>query len=173
MRIGALLRIACLGSIAVLAGASGAAQGRVPPNSSGIVNDYSAGAGGPWHLSGEWDLRVKGASGRADFSAAIAMVRSDLWVVTTQADATDTEARMPHTHHVSVRDGSVIALPNGIRITGTASVTGSGNFAFEAPIQIDLTGGSAVAFSNIAITFDLPASNHFGTLPLNGVVSRF
>ncbi|HEY0876220.1 MAG TPA: hypothetical protein VGD94_22295 [Vicinamibacterales bacterium] len=173
MRIGALLRIACLGSIALLAGASGAAQTQVPPNMSGIINDYSAGAGGPWHLSAEWDLRIKGASGRADFSAAVAMVRSDLWVVLNQADPADTEARMPHTHHVTVSDAAVTSLSNGIRITGTASVTGSGNPAFEAPIQIDVTGGSAVSFSNIAVTFGAPASNHFGTLPLNGVVSRF
>jgi hypothetical protein len=167
------LRIGCLAVIAVIAGASGAAQGSLPPHLAGTINDYSAGGGGPWHLAAEWELRVKGASGKADFSAAVAMVRSDLWVVLNNADPADTEARMPHTHHVSVVDAAVTPLANGVRITGTASVTGSGNPAFEAPVQIDITGGSAVPFSNIAVTFSAPASNHFGVQPLNGVVSRY
>ena len=52
-------------------------------------------------------------------------------------------------------------------------MTGSGNPAFVSPVQIDIIGGTAVAFSNISVTFMGAASNHFGTNPLNGVVSRY
>lgn len=174
MRIKGLLRVASLGLIAAMAGASGAAQSSLPLRLSGIINDYSSGGGGPWHLAAEWELHVKGQSDKADFTAAVAMQRSDLWVVQNLAtvDPADTDARMPHTHHVSLVDGVVTTQANGIRITGTATVTGSGNPAFTAAVQIDITGGSAVAFSNIKVTFGAPASNHFGTQGLDGVVVR-
>ncbi len=174
MGIRSAYRIVCLASIAVLAAMSGGATAQEQPalRLSGLINDYSAGQGGPWHLNAQWELMVRGGSGRADFSAAVAMVRSDLWVVLNQTDPADTEGRMPHTHHVTLVDGTVTALANGFRITGTATATGSGNPAFTAPAQIDITGGSAVQYSNIAVTFGTPASNHFGTNPLNGVVVR-
>ena len=177
MRANTFVRVACLGLIALLAGVAGSvagsAQGTLPQRLSGFINDYSAGGGGPWHVVAEWEMHVKGASDKADFSAAVAMVRSDLWVVTTMANPADTEARMPHTHHVSVSDADVTTLSNGMRVTGTATVTGSGNPAFVSPVQIDIIGGTAVAFSNINVTFMGTASNHFGTNPLNGVVSRY
>lgn len=172
MQMKAVLRIACLGLIGLTAGASGAAQSSLPQRLAGIINDYSAGGGGPWHVVAEWQMHIKGASGKADFSAAVAMVRSDLWVVQTSADPADTEARSPHTHHITVADAEVTTLANGFRISGTATVTGSGNPAFVSPVQIDITGGSAVAFSNIKVTFGGAASTHFGTLPLDGVVTR-
>ena len=174
MRIRWGYRIVCLASIAVLAAMSGgvSAQGQQAQRLSGLINDYSAGAGGPWHVHADWEVQLKGESGKADFSAAVAMVKSDLWVVLTSADPANTEARSPHTHHVSVSDGDVTTLANGIRVTGTATVTGSGNPLFVAPVQIDITGGSVVPLSNIAVTFGDPASTHFGTAPLNGVVVR-
>ena len=100
------------------------------------------------------------------------MVRSDLWVVQTQANPADTEARSPHTHHVALSNGQVTTLANGIRITGEATVTGSGNFSFLSPVTIDVTGGAVVPYSNISVTFGTGGSGHFGTAPLNGVVSR-
>jgi len=173
MRVNHFVRIACLALIGLTAGVTGAAQGPVPPHLTGFINDYSAGGGGPWHVAAEWELHIKGGSGKADFSAAVAMVRSDLWVVLNSADPADTEGRSPHTHHISVADGAVTALANGVRISGTATVTGSGNPAFVSPVEIDIIGGSAVAFSNIKVTFGGAAAGHFGTLPLDGVVTRY
>jgi hypothetical protein len=172
MRMKSVLRITCLGLIAAMAGADGIAQDSRPQRLSGIINDYSAGGGGPWHVVAEWDLHIKGASGKADFTGAVAMVRSDLWVVLNSADPANTEGRSPHTHHITVENAEVTTQPNGLRVTGIASVTGSGNPGFTSPVQIDITGGTAVAYSNIAVTFEGAAAAHFGTLPLNGVVSR-
>jgi hypothetical protein len=169
MRIKTYFSIACLAMIGVLAGVQGAAQGNQTERMSGLINDYSAG-GGPWHVHADWDVQINGESGKADFSAAVAMVRSDLWVVLTSADPADTEARNPHTHHITLEGGDVTKLANGIRITGTATATGSGNPAFVSPLQIDITGGSAVQFSNVSLTFSGAAAAHFGTAPLNGVV---
>ena len=173
MRANSFLRVMCLVLVAVTAGITGSAQGSVPQRFSGFINDYSAGGGGPWHVAAEWELHLKGDSGKADFSAAVAMVRSDLWVVLNNADPADTEARSPHTHHITLADGVVTSITNGIRVSGTANVTGSGNPAFVSPVQIDITGGTAVAFSNIKVTFSGAAANHFGTLPLDGVVARY
>jgi hypothetical protein len=158
----------------VLAGITGSAQSSVPQRFSGFINDYSAGGGGPWHVEADWELHLKGDSGRADFSAVVAMVRSDLWVVQNPGvDPADTEARNPHTHHITVGDALVTTLSNGIRVSGTATVTGNGNPTFVSPVQIDIVGGSAVAFSNISVTFSGTAAGHFGSLPLNGVVARY
>ena len=175
MRTNNFVRFMCLGIIAVVAGITGSAQSSVPQRFSGFINDYSAGGGGPWHVAAEWELHLKGDSGKADFSAVVAMVRSDLWVVQNSAtvDPADTEARNPHTHHITVGNAQVTPLANGTRVSGTATVTGNGNPAFVSPVQIDIVGGSAVAFSNISVTFSGSAANHFGTLPLNGVVARY
>jgi hypothetical protein len=37
-------------------------------------------------------------------------------------------------------------------------------------LVITVTGGSDVEFSNIALTFGLPGSKHFGAVPITGVV---
>ena len=37
-------------------------------------------------------------------------------------------------------------------------------------MQIDITGGNTVAFSNIKLTFGGDAVAHFGAQPVNGVV---
>ena len=165
--------VVCFGTLVWLAGVHGHAQAPAPPRLAGVINDYSAGAGGPWHVHADWELRLKGASGKAEFSASVAMVRSDLWVVLTGADPANTEARSPHTHHVALTDGVVTSLPNGLRVTGTAAITGNGDPSFVSNIQIDITGGSVVQYSNVSVTFSSPASNHFGALPLNGVVTRY
>jgi hypothetical protein len=79
---------------------------------------------------------------------------------------------MPHTHHIGLVDGTVTALPNGWRISGNAVITGNGNVAgfSPSPIVVEITGGNAVAASNIKLTFDGAAVSHFGTQPLDGVV---
>ena len=169
MRINSYRTVACIGVIGLLTGIAGTAQAPVQMRLSGLINDYSA-AGGPWHIHADWVLQVRGESARADFTAAVAMVHSDLWVLLTQADPANTEARSPHTHHVTLTNGDVTALANGFRVNGTASITGNGNPSFVSPVQIDITGGSDVRYSNISLTFGGAAATHFGTAPLNGVV---
>jgi hypothetical protein len=81
------------------------------------------------------------------------------------------------THHLTLVDATVTPLTNGFRVTGPVIATGNG--AYPAPcgpnstLQIDITGGNSVAYSNIQLTFTGDATKHFGTQPINGVVRRF
>jgi hypothetical protein len=130
---------------------------------SGLFNDFTpAGASGAWEVRGEWSLKVKGDSGTADFSAALTMGLS-----------TPT-ARNAHTHHITLADGTVTPLANGFRVNGTATITGNGSypppFGGSSTVQIDITGGNTVAYSNIKLTFGGDAVAHFGPQPVNGVV---
>ena len=146
---------------------------------SGLINDYTPAtitvppnSLGPWELRGEWTMTVKRNSGKADFSAALNMVRSDYWVL-QNGNPDDPDARDPHTHHIALVDGDVMPIANGFRVTGTAAVTGNGSpakFGLLSPLQIDVTGGSIVPFSNINLTFGNPAAKHLGTEPLSGIV---
>jgi hypothetical protein len=167
-RLGAL---AAATALALALGTSIAAQGSKPIRLAGTINDYVVG-GGAWHVTAKWSVHANGGSGKADFSAAFTMVRSDLWVLLTGASTDDPEVRAPHTHHVHIRRGQVTALPNGFRITGTATITGSGNWAgfSPSPVQVDIIGGDAVRYSNIRVSFGGAAAGHFGPHPIDGVV---
>src|SRR5688572_21125669 len=95
-------------AIALVLSSQGAAQHSTAHQLEGLVHHYTAAldAAGPWHISGEWSIKVKGNSGRADFAAALAMVRSD--------NAT----RQPHTHHVTIDDGDFAFTASGFVING-------------------------------------------------------
>jgi len=139
-----------------------------------------------WPLggSGSWSLVVKCKHGKgvcsADFSAALTMERSDEGITENghgDFNGDNPADRMAHTHHITLADGQVTTITGGIEIKGPAMVSGNG--AFPPPFQtnkdlsaltIDITGGNAVDFSNIALTFGDQAAGHFGTLPLHGVV---
>jgi hypothetical protein len=70
-------------------------------------------------------------------------------------------------------DGEPTAIDNGVRIVGTAAITTNGSLAgfTGSPVAIELTGGSALVFSNFKITFGGGAIGHFGPDPIDGVVS--
>jgi hypothetical protein len=145
-----------------------------PVHFRGTINDYTpANVAGPWQVNGHWSLDLVGASGTANFSASLNMVRSDLGVVLNGNDLNSPAQRNAHAHHISVQ-GTVTPLANGFRVTGTAIVTANGNYPppFGAPstLQIDVIGGNTVKFSNIKLTFGGAAANHFGTQTVNGVV---
>lgn len=126
----------------------------------GLIHHYAdAPATNPWHISGEWSIWLKGRSGMAEFSAALAMVRSD------------DPARMAHTHHLILTDGVVTALPNGFQVSGVGTVTGNGAAPFTDEIVVNVTGGSTVQYSNITVAFAGPGITHFGSQPLQGVVT--
>lgn len=150
-------------TIAVMAGAIGAvtaadaqAQNRV----EGLIHDYAAPPENPWEILGEWALSVNATTGRIELSAALNMLRSD------------SEPRQSHTHHVRMTDGIPTVIAGGYRIIGTANILNNGSPApfSPSPVTIDITGGTAMQFSNIQVTFGGAAATHFGSEPLEGVV---
>ena len=147
----------------------------------GLISDYTPQTingqpVGTWEMRGVWSLKVNGWDGKADFSAALAMVHSDLGVTGGKSELFPWRAaRIPTTSRWSMPQ--VTPLANGFRVSGPAIVTGNG--AFPAPfgpnssLQIDITGGNTIAYSNIQLTFTGDAVKHFGSQPINGVVRRF
>ena len=152
------------------------AQSQSPRHLSGLINDYSPvsiSPTGPWEIRGEWELNLTGSSGEAAFTAELTMVRSDFWVWLTGTDADNPAARSPHTHHIAVVGGTITTLANGFRVSGPAQVTASGSpapFGPSTQLQIDVTGGSSVPYSNVKLTFIGDAAGHFGTQSIEGVV---
>ncbi|HLG98081.1 MAG TPA: hypothetical protein VKX49_17325 [Bryobacteraceae bacterium] len=156
---------------------------------SGVLSDYtpSTVAGGPYEMRGTWSLDIDQAD--AKFSAGIAMETSDYGVTdTTQVDPANPATRGPHTHHLSVTKGTVsydtsVCPANnppttgaGIVVTGAVTISGNGAPApFESKgastVQICIIGGPEVEYSNLTVTFSGPATGHFGTQPIHGVVS--
>jgi hypothetical protein len=65
----------------------------------------------------------------------------------------------------------------GVVVTSTATTTGNGGPApFEAKgastLQVCLTGGSLVDFSNLTLVYNGPATGHFGPQAIHGVVTQ-
>ena len=159
-----LWRVASLAVVTVALSSPGHAQTARQTKVDGLINDYTAAldSGGPWHVSGAWSVSLQGDSGKGDFSAALGMVRSE------------NPVRAAHAHHVTLTDGDVTLLANGYRITGDAVITSNGNLAgfSGSPVDIQVTGGNALAYSNVTLTFGGAAAAHFGDLPLHGVVMQ-
>jgi len=147
---------------------------------SGLIHDFTTPTFGSWVVDGVWTLDMTGGPSSANFSAALTMERSDLFFVATPgSDANNLATRNAHTHHITVAHGAVTAIPGGFRVTSMANetvVTGNGAVAQFEPtpptstVQIDITGGALVPFSNVAVTFGGAAVRHFGSNPLAGVV---
>jgi hypothetical protein len=171
--------------VLVLTSIAALSQNATPRGLSGVINAYSpqtttttgttTTTTGPYEIRGPWSLKVKGDSAKADFSAALNMELSDGWVITQNNSNFDPNARGAHTHHVTLIDGDVTTTSTGgLLITGTATIMLNGSPApvSPSPLTIEISGGTDVQFSNIALTFDTPGSKHFGTEPLPGVVRR-
>lgn len=164
---------------------------------TGLINDYtpSSVAGGPYVMAGKWTLEIRHAPGGAevaDFSAYMNMETSDYGIMEGIVAPTDATTRGAHTHDITMTNVSVTydspacpANPAGtppaaggnIMITGNVSVTGNGTpagFESKGPstLQVCLTGGSQVPLSNLTMTFLGPATGHFGTQPIHGVVRK-
>ncbi|HYL65148.1 MAG TPA: hypothetical protein VE077_21245 [Candidatus Methylomirabilis sp.] len=144
----------------------------------GLINAYTpvSKVKGPWEIRGEWSLHIEGDSGKADFSADLNMGHSDYWLLTNPnppANPDDPSTRTPHTHHIIMEDGVVTLTSTGFSISGPVTITANGGtppFGTSSTLQIDITGGSIITLSNIQLTFGGDAVNHFGSLPLTGVV---
>ena len=163
MKHSILWRAAALVTIALAWGGQVLAGPAEQTRLGGQISDYTATAdpASAWHVSGDWSVRLMGDSGRGIFSAALSMVHSA------------NPAPAAHTHHVTLRDGEVTPLPTGFRLTGLATITSNGNVAgfSGSPIEVQVTGGNGLAYSNVAVTFGGAAAAHFGDLPIHGVVA--
>jgi hypothetical protein len=157
----------------------------------GVINDYSPStvSGGPYEIRGTWSLDVE-RTGTANFSADLTMMTSDYGITgATQVDPTNPATRNAHTHHISMTNATVsydtsvcpVYSPpttgSGVVVTSTATTTGNGGPAsFEAKgassIQICLTGGTEVSFSNMSMVYTGPATGHFGPQAIHGVVTQ-
>jgi hypothetical protein len=143
------------------------------PQSTIVVNGNNV-TTGPYEIHGPWSLTL-GNSGKANFFAALNMELSDGWVLSLNGGNFDPAARGAHTHHITLIGGTVTTLATGgIEITGLATITLNGGTAPVSPsiVTIDITGGTDVPYSNIALTFASPGSKHFGSEPLSGFVRR-
>ena len=82
--------------------------------------------------------------------------------------------RSAHTHQVTLSDAQVTPMANGFQISGNAVITVNGNLAgfSGSPVVVEVTGGSAIPFSNISLTFGAEAVSHFGDQPFHGVVTQ-
>ena len=168
------------------------AQDLRPVHFSGVINDYSPSTvarRSVWGIHGDWSLDVQKA-GTANFSADLNMETSDYGISSaTQVDPANPGTRNPHTHHISMTNVTVIydtsSCPantppttfSGLVVTGTATTTGNGGPAsFEAKgastLQVCIMGGAQVAYSNVTLVYTGPATTHFGTQPIHGVVRK-
>ena len=155
---------------------------------------------GQWSLELRREWGTGGTS--ADFLADIAMSGYVTTVVTTPPPpegpgtvAVETQAGVgAHTHHIKLSNVTVtwnmVGCPTyatnpstgGFQFSGTVNmVTGNGSSApFETMppssiLQVCVTGGTEVAYSNITLVFSGPptsALSHFGPQAIHGVVRK-
>lgn len=154
-RVGVIVLAGVIVSIPALAQSGGT-------RAEGLIHHYTddVDGNGPWQIVGEWSLTLNPVNGTVDLLATLSMVRSE------------NPTRSPHTHHVTMPGGQVTPIANGFRISGTAVITANGSLAAfsGSPVSVDITGGSAVGFSNVRVTFGGAAAAHFGENPVRGVV---
>jgi hypothetical protein len=170
------------------------AQERRPVHLSGLINDYSPAnpliSGSPYEMHGQWSMDVNPERGTADFSADMTM--SGYGTTNGVLDATKGGAGA-HTHHVRLTNAKITwnmdgcpmyktAPPKmGFQFTNTVSLlTGNGNIApFEtnppsSTLTVCVMGGNDVKYSlpnaNITLVFGGPATGHFDTQAIHGVV---
>jgi len=179
-------------AVLVLAVAVGAlAKPQTPRHFGGVINDYSPITGGTtaWEVRGPWNLDLNAESKTADFSAALTMELSVLGQSTANVSAASLSQ---HTHHITMKDAAVSIETVGttdcptfnpptsgsvLVITGDASVTANGNVItpFDptggtSQLTVCVSGGPNVAYANVTLQFGTPASMHFGSQAIHGVV---
>jgi hypothetical protein len=175
-------------AVAAITLAPAQAQDVRPVHFSGVLNDYtpSTVSGGPYEIRGDWSLDVVG--GTANFSADLNMETSDYGISdATKVDPTNPPTRNPHTHHISVTNATVsydtsvcpantpATTFSGLVITATATTAANGGPApFDSKgsstLQVCIMGGAEVSYSNVTLVYVGPATGHFGTQPIHGVV---
>jgi len=182
-------KVICFCAAAIAFGGFVQAQDLRRVTFSGTINDYtpSTVTGGPWEIRGDWSLDLLGT---ANFSADFNMETSDYGITdSTQVDPTNPATRSPHTHHIVMSNATVSydtsACPAnkpastgyGVMITGPATTSANGSPApFESSgpstLQVCIIGGSDVEWSNVTLVYTGPATGHFGTQAIHGVVRK-
>jgi hypothetical protein len=171
------------------------AQDRRPVHFSGLINDYTpliaTVKGSPWEMHGQWTMDLHPEWGGADFAADMTMSGFGK----TSAGAVDPTQPLvnPHTHHIKLTNIRISwdmtgcptyqppATRTGFQINGTVSLlTGNGSIApFEtdppsSTLQVCVMGGDNIRYSltntNITLVFGGPATTHFGSQAIHGVV---
>jgi len=169
-------------------------QGPGPVHFRGLINDYSPSTvkGGPWEMHGTWTMDLTGLSGTANFSAVMTMSDDVIKVNNVSVIDPTQPGQNAHTHNIQLTNATVTwnmdgcpafspSTKMGFQINGTVSLlTGNGtNAPFEttppsSTLQVCVTGGYdipySVPFSNITLVFSGPATSHFGTQAIHGVV---
>ncbi len=186
--------VGALSLLLLVSGNCALAQGQKPAHFSGLINDYTPAnvKGGPWEMHGQWTLDLRREwhgewTISADFLADMTM--SDYGTTAGVADATK-GGQSPHTHHIRLTTPTITqnmeGCPTfnpptamGFQFSGPVSlITGNGsNATFEVgpsptQLQVCITGGDEVSNSNITLVFDGPATMHFGTQAIHGVVRK-
>jgi hypothetical protein len=184
----------------LVSGTSASAEELRPERLRGLINDYSPASvkGGPWEMHGQWSIdlhRDWGGEYTADFFADMTMSGYVTTTVVTPGTpegivAVQTQSGVnPHTHHIQLNNvkvtwdmtGCPIYLPPatlpGFQMTGTVSlITGNGGIPPFEPtppttsLQVCVTGGTEVPYSNVTLVFTGPATSHFGMQAIHGVV---
>jgi hypothetical protein len=157
-------------------------------------------SGGPYEMHGRWSLQLSDSA--ATFSADMTMETSDFANTDPNHDPTQLSPHTHHismtggaihndpTDPINWTTSCPTLKPaatGGFVVTGTAYVTGNGGnppFGNPSAITICILGGSQnssitgpqafVEFSNFTLAFgsSSPASSHFGTQAINGVINR-
>jgi hypothetical protein len=184
--------IAWMFAVVTLAVSSGAlAWNSTPEHFKGTISDYTllntaVNPSGPYEMRGHWSLEMK-KDGKADFDTYMTMELSDYYLWSANIVPTDPKVRGAHTHHIVMNDAKVIhgdttcpgdapATTPRFSVNGPAEfITGNGSpgpFEKNGPttLQVCVTGGTDVAYSNMTIVMTGPATGHFGTQPIHGVV---
>jgi hypothetical protein len=176
---------------AILAMGAMWAQDQRTVHFKGTVSDYSPAnlSGGPWEIRGVWAVDVD-RTGSGSFTADLTMETSDYGISSaTAVDPNNPSTRSPHTHHISMTNATVsydasVCPANSpatgsvaVVITAPATTAGNGSpAAFESKgassLQVCITGGSTVSFSNVTLVYTGPATGHFGSQPIHGVVTQ-
>lgn len=158
---------------------------------AGVLNDYTPTDptinGSPYEMHGQWSVDIDDRN-HADFYADMTM--SDFGTTNGVLDGTK-GGQNSHTHHIRLTHVKVTwnmvgcptyspATTAGFQFSGTVSlITGNGSkAAFEmtptptSTLQVCVTGGTEVPFSNMSMVFGGPATKHFGTQAIHGAVRK-
>ena len=157
---------------------------------------------GPYEMHGKWSLHLNEERGAASFSADMTMEIADFANPDPNHDPTKLGPHTHHiavkdavvhndlTDPINWKTACPTFKPpvtRGFVVTGTAYVTGNGGnppFGNPSAVTICVLGGmqnssitapqAFIDFSNFTLQFGTssPASSHFGTQAINGVVSR-
>jgi len=188
-RLRSIARIFAALTLAVSSGAL--AWAPTPEHFRGTISDYTplnsgASPTGPYEMRGHWSLDLKRGA-KADFSALMTLQRSDYWLWFSNSDPSNPDIRGAHTHHITMTDATVTYQATGcpadnpttttrFMVSGPATfITGNGKpgpFEAKGPttLHVCITGGSDVTYSNMTMELIGPATGHFGTQAIHGVV---